>query len=425
MPEVTELPRPTLAVKDLSLGLADGTPLVQNASFDIARSEVLALVGESGSGKTLIGRTILRLLPGAIHVRGGRILFDGRNVLEMGAGELRQLRGGSVGMIFQEPLTSLNPAMRIGRQMAEAMRLHTDLDAREIRRRSLEMLERIQVPDPQGALKAHPHEFSGGMRQRIMLAAVMMTKPALLVADEPTTALDTLSQREVLDVMIELTHDTGTSILLVTHDLGLVGQYADRAVVLEKGRVVESGPAERILTAPQQVYTRALVDAVPSLGDRTPPPVDAPAVLEAEGLRLTFDRGVGWLSGKRPKLALKGVDLTVREGEIVAVVGGSGSGKTTLGRTVLRLVDVDAGTIRYRGRDITRERQSSLGAFRRKCQIVFQDPYSSLDPRMRIGAIVDEALRHVPPPDPRRARSARRASVGGCGPAGSRPTLSA
>jgi peptide/nickel transport system ATP-binding protein len=368
---------------------------VSEVSFDVAPGKVLALVGESGSGKTMIGRSILKLLPEGIAPTSGEIYYKDEPVSRMAAGRMRKLRGGSIGMVFQEPLVSLNPAMRIGRQMAEAMKLHTDLDDDEIRRRSIEMLRRIHITDPEECLKAFPHQFSGGMRQRIMLASVMLLKPDLLIADEPTTALDTLSQLEVLQTMVELTRDFGTSVLLITHNLGLVAKYAQDVVVLRQGKVVETGPTEMILGSPARDYTRRLIESVPTLSAAhdEAKTVGEP-ILEARDIHLSFDQGAGLLTQRARKLALKGVSLSVRKGEIVALVGGSGSGKTTLGRAMLRLADIDGGQIIHRGVDVTRFSDRQLRGFRRSCQIVFQDPFSSLNPRMRVGAIVAEALRH-------------------------------
>ncbi|WP_261397862.1 dipeptide ABC transporter ATP-binding protein [Maritimibacter alkaliphilus] len=386
-----------LSIRDLRIAVNRGPELVKGVSFDVAPGKVLALVGESGSGKTMIGRSILRLLPDVIAPTAGEILYNGESLVTAPDRRMRDLRGGSIGMVFQEPLVSLNPAMKIGTQMAEGMRLHTDLGEAEIRKRSIDMLRRIRITDPEGCLEAYPHQFSGGMRQRIMLASVMLLKPGLLIADEPTTALDTLSQLEVLETMIELARDQGTSVLLITHNLGLVAKYADDVVVLRQGETVERGSTARILAAPQEDYTRRLLDSVPTLETESARGQDlGEVVLEAEKVELSFGQGRTLLTAKPRKKVLKGVSLAVRKGEIVAVVGGSGSGKTTLGRAMLRLAETEGGRVLFRGQDITGQGDRALRAFRRDCQIVFQDPFSSLNPRMRIGAIVAEALRHDP-----------------------------
>ena len=398
-----------LSVQDLCIGLTNANKeLVKGVSFDVAPGRILALVGESGSGKTMIGRSILRLLPEGIAPTSGGIYFKGELITQMSTARMRQLRGGSIGMVFQEPLVSLNPAIRIGKQMAEALELHTDMTAEEIRKRSIEMLRRIQIADPEACLDAFPHQFSGGMRQRIMLASVMLLKPELLIADEPTTALDTLSQLEVIETMVELTRDFGTSVLLITHNLGLVAKYAHDVVVLREGEVVEAGTTDAILTRPTHDYTLRLVESVPSLSDThdQPKPVGDP-VIEARNISLSFHQGTSLFGERVKKSVLKDVSLTIGKGEIVAIVGGSGSGKTTLGRAMLRLADIEAGKIIHKGVDITARSDRRLRDFRRSCQIVFQDPFSSLNPRMKVGAIVEEALRHEPglPQSERRARA--------------------
>ncbi|MBE9605439.1 ABC transporter ATP-binding protein [Acetobacteraceae bacterium H6797] len=380
---------PFLAIEGLRVG-ASNFQAVRDISFAIAPGEILALVGESGSGKTATGRAILGLLPPGLERQAGRILLDGEDIAAATPRRLRELRGGTIGMVFQEPMVSLNPALSIGAQLGEALALHSDLSEAECRERCIAMLRRVQIPDPEGCLKAFPHEFSGGMRQRLMLAAVMLPKPRLLIADEPTTALDNLVQAEILDLMVELARDNGTAVLLVTHNLGLVARYADRAVVMRLGEIVEEGQARQLLTAPQHPYTRALVDAMPVRGTRPPRP-PAPPLLEAK--RLTVDypgrrRFLRRLPGKR---AVDGVDLAIAPGETVALVGGSGSGKTTLGRAMLRLVK-SGGELLYEGKPVA---GPHARRFRLDCQIVFQDPYSSLDPRMRIGEIVAEPLRHT------------------------------
>ncbi|WP_395713645.1 dipeptide ABC transporter ATP-binding protein [Reyranella sp.] len=386
-------PSPRLSIRNLSIG--NKQAFVRGVSFDVQPGQVLALVGESGSGKTLIGRSILRLLPEHIRQLGGAIRYHGRDLSGLPNLELRKLRGGRIGMVFQEPLVSLNPALSIGLQMAEGLKLHLKLRPDEIRRRCIEMLERIHVPRPEQCLAAYPHQFSGGMRQRIMLASVMLLRPDLLIADEPTTALDTLSQRQVIETMLELTREVGTSVLLITHNLGLVANCADSAIVLHRGEIVEGGSASAVIQRPQHAYTRALVDALPRRREEGGSAPTGEPLLVGKGLELSF-RAAGRSLLRRKRIrVLQGVSLTIHRGETVAVVGGSGSGKTTLGRALLRLIDVDRGTIAYRGADVTRQPDRQLRSFRRACQIVFQDPFSSLDPRMKVGALVGEALRYA------------------------------
>ncbi|MDT8333195.1 ABC transporter ATP-binding protein [Roseomonas gilardii] len=385
-------PAALLSVEGLVVG-AGAFAAVDGVSFAIAPGEILALVGESGSGKTATGRAILGLLPPGLSRTAGAIRLEGEDLTTVSADRLRQLRGGAIGMVFQEPMVSLNPALTIGAQLGEALALHSTLSPEAQREAALTMLRRVRIADPEGCLRAYPHEFSGGMRQRIMLAAVMLPRPRLLIADEPTTALDNLAQAEILDLMVELARDNGTAVLLVTHNLGLVSRYADRALVMRHGRVVEEGPARALLSDPREDYTRLLVAAMPQ---RLPRPPRAPGevLLEARGLEVEYPgraRLFRRLPGKR---AVAGVDLAIQRGETVALVGGSGSGKTTLGRAMLRLVQPTGGRLLFRGQDVTMGRGAALRDFRLACQIVFQDPYSSLDPRQSVGEIVAEPLRH-------------------------------
>jgi peptide/nickel transport system ATP-binding protein len=366
--------------------------VVDDISFEIARGEFLAVVGESGSGKTIAARSVLGLLPPGLRQTGGRIVIDGEDLAALSPRRLRALRGPVVGMVFQEPMMSLNPAISVGAQLAEGLTLHTRLPKKEIRQRCLDMLERVQIRDPAQTFDAYPHEFSGGMRQRIMLASVMLLRPKLLIADEPTTALDTLTQREVLDLMVGLALDHGTSVMLITHNLGLVARYTQRAVVLRKGKVIETGTTEQVLTAPRETYTRQLVEALPRRETRMARPPTGEPLMSVRGLTVEFG-GRRLLFRQQSGLrAVDGVDLDIGAGETVAVVGGSGSGKTTLGRAMLRLVPSVAGQIRFRGKEVTATADRD---FRLSSQLVFQDPYSSLDPRMRVGEIVAEPLRHV------------------------------
>jgi peptide/nickel transport system ATP-binding protein len=388
---------PLLAVEGLRIEApTTGAVVVDDISFAIRRGEFLAVVGESGSGKTMAARAVLRLLPPGLRQTGGRVLLEGEDLGNLNAERLRQLRGPAIGMVFQEPMVSLNPALTIGVQLAEGLRLHNRLSAAEIRSRSIAMLERVQIGDPERCLAAFPHEFSGGMRQRIMLASVMLLRPKLLIADEPTTALDTLTQREVLDLMVELARDHGTAVMLITHNLGLVARYAQRAVVLQKGKLVEAGPAREILHAPQHPYTRQLVEALPRRADSIARELGGEPLIRVRDLQVTFGGRRRFFAKRQEVRAVDGVDLDVHAGETVAVVGGSGSGKTTLGRAILRLIPAAGGEVRFRGADVFGGDNASRRAFRLASQLVFQDPYSSLDPRMRVGEIVAEPLRHVP-----------------------------
>jgi peptide/nickel transport system ATP-binding protein len=380
--------------------------LLEGLSFDVAAGEFVAVVGESGSGKTLAARSILSLLPPGVRQSAGRIELQGCDLTQLSAAEMRKVRGAQIGMVFQEPMVSLNPAMTLERQLAEGMQLHRDLPGNEIRRQSIAMLERVRITDPVRCLKAYPHEFSGGMRQRIMLASVLLLKPKLLIADEPTTALDTLSQREVLELMVELAHDNGTAVLLITHDLGLVARYTERAIVLEKGRLMESGYTDQILANPQNPYTQRLVASLPrGREDLVPPPETAPVVLEVRKTCIEYPGRPGFWRNGVPHQVVHGVDLDVRAGEIVAIVGASGSGKSTLGRAILGLKPLAAGTIRFDGVDLAAMTAVQRKQFRRQAQLVFQDPYSSLDPRRRVRDIVAATLRHIDDIDAAERRS--------------------
>ncbi|MEZ2297454.1 ABC transporter ATP-binding protein [Variovorax sp. RCC_210] len=389
-----------LSVEHLKIELRHGTqPLVHDLSFDVKPGEFLAVVGESGSGKTMAARAILQLLPPGISQTGGRIVFDGEDLSTRDVKAMRPLRGPGIGMVFQEPMVSLNPVHRIGEQMAEGLRMHTSLGAPEIRARVLDMLRRVQIADPERCMHAYPHEFSGGMRQRIMLASVMLLKPRLLIADEPTTALDTLSQREVLDLMVELARDNGTAVLLITHNLGLVGRYAQRAIVLEKGHLVETGDVPAILVEPKQAYTRKLVDALPRRQAARPEATaqQQQPLVQVRGLCVSYPGArTGLFKRQPPQRVIDTLDLDIHPGEMVALVGGSGSGKTTLGRAILRLAPSQSGQILFRGEDVRTAGRAALHRFRLACQLVFQDPFSSLDPRMRVHDIVAEPLRHLP-----------------------------
>ena len=386
---------PLLSVESLQIrNASNGNCVVDDVSFSIQAGEFLAVVGESGSGKTMMARAILGLAPAAMRCTGGRILMAGEDLLQVTPQRLQALRGGSIGMVFQEPMVSLNPAMRIGAQLGEGLKLHTSLNAAQIEQRCLAMLRRVQIRDPEHCMAAYPHEFSGGMRQRIMLASVMLLKPKLLIADEPTTALDTLSQGEVLDLMTELAREEGTAVMLITHNLGLVSRYAQRAIVMCQGSLVETGTVRAILDAPQHDYTRQLVAALPQRGTGRALDAAPAALIEARNLSVAYPgKSASWWRKAPPRTTLNNVNLTIHAGETVAVVGGSGSGKTTLGRAMLQLAPLAGGQVYFRGEAIG---PHNLQQLRMACQLVFQDPYSSLNPRQRIGDIVREPLMLLP-----------------------------
>jgi peptide/nickel transport system ATP-binding protein len=388
--------QPLVSVQGLTLAVGHGgREIVRDVSFDIAPGEMVGIVGESGSGKTQAARAILGLTPPPLVRTAGRIVVEGTDITRATPAALRRLRGARIGMVFQEPMTSLNPSMTIGRQLEEGLALHRrDLGAGERRARILDMLARVGLRDPQGALSAWPHEFSGGMRQRMMLASVMLLAPALLVADEPTTALDAVVQRDVLELMVGLTREHGTAVLMISHDLPMVARYTERVVVMSQGQVVESGSTADLLAEPKHPYTRKLLHAMPR---RMPArlPSREPAVVEVKQLVVDYPGRRRLLSRTAAKRALHGIDLAIHPREVVAVVGGSGSGKTTLGRTIAGLIAPSEGRVLFRGRALARG-DEAWRDYRLNCQMVFQDPYSSLDPRMTIAQLVGEALRLVP-----------------------------
>ena len=328
-----------------------GTIVVNNVSLSLAPGEVLGIVGESGSGKTLLARAVIGLEPPAIRRTAGTIRFEGQDIAALTPKAMRALRGARIGMVFQEPMTSLNPSMTIGRQLEEGLVLHRAGDAASRRVAILDMLRRIGIADPEAALTAYPHQFSGGMRQRIMLASVMLLKPALLIADEPTTALDAVVQREVLELMLELTRDHGTAVLMISHDLSMVARYCDRVVVMCRGDLIEQNTTAEILARPQQPYTQQLLNAMPHRSPARPPPEGAP-IVEVRGLVVDYPSKQG------TKRALHGIDLSIQPREVVAVVGGSGSGKTTLGRAIAGLLKPSEGEILFAGRAIAKSDES-------------------------------------------------------------------
>ncbi|SEF28012.1 ABC transporter ATP-binding protein [Variovorax sp. NFACC27] len=393
---------PLVSVEGLTITVgAGGREIVRNVSFDIAPGEMVGIVGESGSGKTQAARAVMGLTPPPLVRAAGRILFEGEDLAQAKPARLRELRGARVGMVFQEPMTSLNPSMTIGRQLGEALALHRrNLSPAVRQERILDMLARVGIRDPKGTLDAWPHEFSGGMRQRMMLASVMLLEPALLIADEPTTALDAVVQRDVLELMVGLTREHSTAVLMISHDLPMVARFTQRMVVMRHGEVKETGRTDEMLERPKHEYTRELLQAMPR---RLPARqvTDQAPVVEVRNLVVDYAGHRRLFAKATPKRALHGIDLVVRPREVVAVVGGSGSGKTTLGRTIAGLLKPSGGEILFNGRPILRS-DAGWSDYRLQCQMVFQDPYASLDPRMTIGQLVGEGLRLVkgmPAPD--------------------------
>jgi peptide/nickel transport system ATP-binding protein len=386
---------PLLAVEGLTLYVnAIGRTVVNGISFSVSAGEIVGIVGESGSGKTLAARAIMGFIPPAVRQTSGAIRFEGEDVTTMAPKRLRTIRGARVGMVFQEPMTSLNPSMTIGRQLEEGLTLHRDLDAKGRTALILDMLKRVGISDPVGAMAAYPHQFSGGMRQRIMLASVMLLKPALLIADEPTTALDAVVQRDVLELMVGLTQANNTAVLMISHDLGMIARYCHRIIVMCQGDVVETGATEEILARPQHPYTRKLLAAMPHRSPARTLPTATTPIVAVRDLIVDYPGKRSFFRKSASKRALHGISLEIQPGEVVAIVGGSGSGKTTLGHCIAGLVQPSGGDILFNGNPISKG-STAYWDYRLNCQMVFQDPYSSLDPRMTIEALVAEALRLV------------------------------
>ncbi|GGH23666.1 peptide/nickel transport system ATP-binding protein [Cribrihabitans marinus] len=399
--------RPLLSVEDLTISFGPGQTVVGNVSFDVERGQTLAIVGESGSGKTLSCRAILRILPRTARITSGRITLDDGTkpvvLTEIGERRLRSIRGDRISMIFQEPMRSLSPLHRIGNQVSEVLWLHRGASEREARRQVLQTFDRVGFPDPERAYKSYPFELSGGMRQRAMIAMAMVAKPELLIADEPTTALDVTTQAQVLGLIKELQQETGMALILVTHDLGVVANMAERVVVMHKGRVMEAGDAEPMLKAPAHPYTKQLFDAAPAIPAETapaPPLPDQDLILDMRQVSKTYTMRAG--SGWKPNVlihACRGVDLKLPRGKTLAIVGESGSGKTTAARIALGAEPPDpGGEILFRATpdaeplQVHKMSRSQRTAFQRQAQMVFQDPYSSLSPRMRIQDAMTEPL---------------------------------
>jgi len=385
---------PILRIEDLRVALpawSDRPLAVDGVSLAIARNEILCVVGESGSGKSVMAKAVLGLLP-APHVRvvGGAIHFEGRDLLRAGEEEMREVRGGRISMIFQEPMVALNPLMKVGAQTDEIFRVHTDLDAPARRRRVVELFSDVHLPDPERIPDSYPHELSGGQRQRVMIAMALALEPALIIADEPTTALDVTTQAQSLTLLKALQGRPGTPVLFITHDFGVVAEVADRVVVMRNGRLVETGTTGEVLRAPQADYTKALVAAVPSLHPRHASAPDQPApALALRGLNKVYGGRTGLFGGPGRRVhAVRDVDLEVPRGRSVALVGESGSGKSTLARCVVGLERADGGDIRLDGENIAGFSRRQLKPYRHLVQMVFQDPFASLNPRHRVGDII-------------------------------------
>jgi microcin C transport system ATP-binding protein len=399
-----------LEVKELSVAFRQGerqTLAVDSISFDIKKGETVALVGESGSGKSVTALSVLKLLPyPAARHPCGSIRFKGRDLLRLSEDEIRHVRGNDITIIFQEPMTSLNPLHTIEKQIGEILLLHQGLTGPAARARTIELLTQVGIPEPQTRLQSYPHQLSGGQRQRVMIAMALANEPDLLIADEPTTALDVTVQAQILSLLKELQRRLGMAMLFITHDLGIVRKLADTVCVMKEGKIVEQGLVERVFTAPEHAYTRALLAAEPK-PDPAPLCADAPVVVETKDLKVWFPikRGVMRRVVGHIK-AVDGVTIAVRQGETLGIVGESGSGKTTLGLAILRLVS-SQGPIVFLGSKIAGLTFRKMQPFRHHMQIVFQDPYGSLSPRMSVSDIIEEGLWVHHPKLTRREREER------------------
>ena len=415
---------PLLSVKNLSLGFKSRTTtnaVLHDISFDVLPNEIVGIVGESGSGKSVTNLAVLGLLPQkSVDISSGEILFEGADLLNYSTQELQEIRGNAISMIFQEPMSSLNPSMRCGKQVTEILQRHKKLSAQEAKTETLNLFEQVKLPRPASVFKAYPHKISGGQKQRVMIAMAIACKPKLLIADEPTTALDVTVQKEIILLLKELQKETGMSILFISHDLSLVSEIADRVIVMYKGKIVERGTAASIFKNPQEEYTKALIYARPSTKERLerlPTVADflnqkpmAPAVseavrtakhqklysktplLEIKNARKEYYSNVSFFGKKETIKAVNDVSFKIYEGETLGLVGESGCGKSTLGNLILHLDQVTSGHIFYQGTDLTRLKTRDLRKLRRDIQIIFQDPYSSLNPRLTVGQAITEAM---------------------------------
>ena len=401
---------PLLSIRDLSVAFRSGgreTLAVDRVSFDIGKGETVALVGESGSGKSATALSILKLLPyPAAHHPSGSVTFKDRNLLPLSEREMRRVRGDDITIVFQEPMTSLNPLHTIEKQIGEILLLHRGLTGAAARARTLEVLTQVGIPDPASRLGSYPHQLSGGQRQRVMIAMALANEPDLLIADEPTTALDVTVQAQIIALLQDIQKRLGMSLLFITHDLGIVRKIAQRVCVMKEGKIVEQGDVARVFAAPEHPYTRALLAAEPK-PDPAPPQPNAPMVLQATDLKVWFPIKRGLLRKVVGHIkAVDGVSVDLRKGETLGVVGESGSGKTTLGLAILRLISSD-GPIVFMGNQLQGLRFKQMRPYRRDMQIVFQDPYGSLSPRLSITDIIQEGLQVHHPEMSERQRDER------------------
>lgn len=393
--QTTTSDAPLLRIEQLTVALPAGGDrpyAVKDLSFDLRSGEILCIVGESGSGKSISANAIMGLLPNYLKPKAGRILFKGKDLLQLREEELLALRGKDIGMVFQEPMSALNPLMRVGEQIAEVLAVHGAYQGAERHKRVLELLHFVGLPDPTSLKDAYPFRLSGGQRQRVMIAMALALEPSILIADEPTTALDVTTQAQILALIKRIQASMGMGVMFITHDFGVVADIADRVAVMEKGVLVEQGPAEEVLNRPQHPYTQRLIAAVPHREgegrgiENTPDPV----VLQVKDLRKTYVTERGLFVKKRVVHAVDGVSFEVRRGQTLGIVGESGSGKSTIGKCLLRLTDIDSGQLIFNETDIASLSQAQFRPMRQQLQMIFQDPFASLNPRHTVGRSITD-----------------------------------
>lgn len=389
----TQVFDPVLAVDNLAIALprgGDRPNAVEHISFEVHPGKITCLLGESGSGKSVIASAVMGLLPSGLVPVAGSIKLLGRELVGATQSEFRNLRGPAMAMVFQEPMTALNPVMTCGEQIDEMLAQHETMDRTQRRKLILQVMERVRLPEPERIFASYPHQLSGGQRQRIVIAIALILRPALLICDEPTTALDVTTQAEILKLIRELQTENGTAVLFITHDFGVVAEIADEVVVLELGHMIERGTARDVLTQPQEPYTKMLLAAVPNLAPHSRPQVqDVAPLLDARNIVKTYVSG-SWPGKRREVHAVRNASLVVRPRETVGIVGESGSGKSTLARCIARLIDPTDGEIHANGRSVAKLQGRALSPFRRDVQVIFQDPYRSLNPRQTVGASIIE-----------------------------------
>ena len=384
-----------LKISNVDISLPEGSErllAVENLCIDLAPGETLCIVGESGSGKSLTARALMGLLPAPhVKVSQGQINFCGEDLTKVNERRLREIRGSEISMIFQEPMTALNPVMTIGGQIDEIFRYHVSMSAAERRKRAIQLLDDVQLPDPTQIVNSYPHELSGGQRQRAMIAMALALEPKILIADEPTTALDVTTQAQILKLISDMQAVHQTGVLFITHDFGVVADIADRVAVMQYGHVVETGTVDKVLNHPEHPYTQALISSVPSLVPRLARARSDDIVLEVQNVNKTFGGGSSFFNFGKPSRvvhAVKDVTIGLRRGETLGVVGESGSGKSTLARCIIRLMDSDSGKIMLDGVNICNLNRAEMRPWRAKIQMVFQDPFASLNPRVKVGQII-------------------------------------